>query len=81
MASSPPPLWPGYDEASDDDLLALLDSKVDAMKDEKDPTDERAVKDFAQAIASHEWLKQNKNEYRERLHARADKVRVGSWRP
>jgi hypothetical protein len=70
MPSSPPPLWPGYDEASDDDLLALLDSKVDAMEDEKDPTDERAVKDFAQAIASHE-----------RLHARADKVRVGSWRP
>jgi hypothetical protein len=39
------------------------------------------VKDFAQAIASHEWLKQNKDGYRERLHARADKVRVGSWRP
>jgi hypothetical protein len=35
MASSPPPLWPGYDEASDDDLLALLDSKVDAMRTRK----------------------------------------------
>jgi hypothetical protein len=84
MPSSPPSLWDGYDDASEDELLALLDRKVDALEDPDDPTDERAVKDFAQAIASHEWLKKNKLDgagYRERLHARADKVRVGSWRP
>ena len=35
----------------------LLDAKVDATLDPDDPTDERATRDFAQAVASHEWLK------------------------
>jgi hypothetical protein len=84
MPSTPPPLWDGYDDASEDDLLALLETKVDAALDEDDPTDERVVKEFAQAIASHEWIKANKLDgagHRARLHARADEIRVGSWRP
>jgi len=84
MPSTPPPLWDGYDDASEDDLLALLESKVDAALDESNATDERAAKDFAQAIASHEWIKREKlggTGHRPRLHARADEVRVGSWRP
>ena len=85
MAQTSPALWDGYDELSEDELLAMLDRKVDAALDADDPTvDERAAKDFAQAIASHEWLKKNKLDgagYHERLHARADRVRVGSWRP
>ena len=84
MPASPPPLWDGYDEAGEDQLVALLDGKVDKALDPDDPTvDERATRDFAQAIASHEWLKQKLGDsgYRPRLHARADDIRVGSWRP
>jgi pterin-4a-carbinolamine dehydratase len=84
MPTDPPPLWDGYDDASEDELLALLERKVDALFDEDDATDERATKDFAQAIASHEWLKENKLNgagHHPRLHARANEVRIGSWRP
>jgi hypothetical protein len=84
MPSNPPPLWDGYDDASEEDLLQQLEDKVDAALDEDNPLDERAAKDFAQAIASHEWIKKNKLDgagHRPRLHARADEVRVGSWRP
>ena len=83
---SVPPLWEGYDDNSEADLLAMLEAKVDATLDPDDPTDERATRDFAQAIASHEWLKR-KNEaadYHPSLHAEADRIRsadVGSWRP
>ena len=85
MPSASPPLWDGYDDADEDDLLALLERKVDAALDDDDPTvDERVAREFAQAIASHEWLKKNKLDgagHRPRLHARADEIRVGSWRP
>ena len=84
MPSTPPPLWDGYDEAGGDKLEALLDAKVEAAIDPDDPTvDEKVARDFAQAIASHEWLKQKLGDsgYRPKLHARADDIRVGSWRP
>jgi hypothetical protein len=85
MAETPAPLWDGYEKLEENDLLAMLERKVDSALDPDDPTvDERAAKDFAQAIASHEWLKKNRLSragYHERLHARADQVRVGSWRP
>ena len=85
MAETPAPLWDGYEKLEEHDLLAMLERKVDSALDPDDPTvDERAAKDFAQAIASHEWLKKNRLRgagYHERLHARADQVRVGSWRP
>lgn len=85
MSDSSAPLWPGYDDVDEDDLLALLEGKVDAALDpEVASVDERVTREFAQAIASHEWLKKNRlgsAGYRARLHARADQVRVGSWRP
>jgi len=84
MPASPPPLWDGYDDAGEDQLVALLDGKVHAALDPHDPTvDERVARELAQAIASHEWLKQKLGDsgYKPRLHARADDIRVGSWRP
>jgi hypothetical protein len=87
MPPTPPPLWDGYDDAGEDRLEALLDRKVDAALDDDDPTvDERVARDFAQAIASHEWLKRELGspDYHPRLHAEADRIRagdVGSWRP
>jgi hypothetical protein len=85
MPNTTAALWPGYEDASEDDLLGLLESKVDAALDENDTTvDKRLAKDFAQAIASYEWLKENKladGDHRSRLHARANEVRVESWRP
>jgi hypothetical protein len=87
MPPTPPPLWTGYDEAGEDDLQALLDRKVEAAIDPDDPTvDEVVARDFATAIASHEWLKQKLGapDYHPRLHAEADRIRsadVGSWRP
>ena len=87
MPSTPTPLWPGYDAAGEDQLLGLLNGRIDAALDDADASvDERATRDFAQAIASHEWLKR-KNEapdYHPTLHAEADRIRsadVGSWRP
>ena len=87
MPATPPPLWDGYDQAGEDALQALLDRKVEAAIDPDDPTvDERVVRDFAQAIASHEWLKEKlgADDYHPRLHAEADRIRradIGSWRP
>ena len=87
MPSTPPPLWNGYDEAGEDELESLLDRKVDAAIDPDDETvDEVVARDFAQAIASHEWLKQKLGDpsYHPRLHAEADRIRkadIGSWRP
>ena len=87
MPSTPPPLWNGYDEAGEDELEALLDRKVDAAVNPDDETvDERVARDFAQAIASHEWLKEKLGapDYHPRLHAEANRIRkadVGSWRP
>lgn len=85
MSNDVTPLWPGYDKASDDELLDLLESKIKAARDpNNDAVDVRLVREFAQAIASHEWLKQNKLDgagHNERLHARANEVRLSSWRP
>lgn len=87
MPATPPPLWDGYEKADQDQLEALLDRKVDAAIDPDDPTvDEVVARDFAQAIASHEWLKKKlgADDYHPRLHAEADRIRkadVGSWRP
>ena len=87
MPSTPPPLWNGYDEAAEDELEALLDRKVEAAIDPADPTvDEVVTRDFATAIASHEWLKKKlgADDYHPKLHAEADRIRkadIGSWRP
>ena len=87
MPTTPPPLWPGYDDADEDALEALLDERVDAAVDDADESvDEVAARDFARAIASHEWLKQKLGapDYHPRLHAEADRIRqadIGSWRP
>jgi|1186.fasta_scaffold326179_2 hypothetical protein len=84
MPSSPPPLWDGYDDADEDQLVALLERKATTALDSDDPTvDEKVSKDLAQAVASHEWLKQKlgADGYRPKLHALADDIRVGSWRP
>ena len=83
---SVPPLWEGYDDKSEDDLLSLLDAKVDATLDPDDPTDERATRDLAQAIASHEWLKRREDQssHHAELYAYARRLStedVGSWRP
>ena len=83
---SVPPLWEGYDDKSEDDLLALLDAKVDATLDPDDPTDERATRDFAQAVASHEWLKREAGDdsHHAEVFAYARRIKtaeVGSWRP
>lgn len=84
---STPPLWDGYDDAGQDQLLDLLNRKVDAAVDADDKTvDERVTRDLAQAIASHEWLKEKLGDpdYHPELHAEADRIRsadVGSWRP
>ena len=82
---SVPPLWEGYDDKSEADLLAMLEAKVDATLDPDDPTDERATRDFAQAVASHEWLKREKDgEHNAEVFAYARRIKtdeVGSWRP
>ena len=60
---SVPPLWEGYDDNSEQDLLGLLDAKVGAALDPADEyVDERVTRDFAPAIASHEWLKRRADE-------------------
>lgn len=84
MPASPPPLWNGYDDADDDDLLGLLEGKAAAALDDSDDSvDERLARDFAQAVASHEWLKRERGDggYRERVFEVANEIRVGSWRP
>jgi hypothetical protein len=82
-----PPLWEGYDDKSEQDLLDMLDAKVGAALDPADDTvDERVTRDFAQAIASHEWLKRRADDgsHHAGLYAYARRVStddVGSWRP
>jgi hypothetical protein len=83
---SVPPLWEGYDDNSEQDLLGILESKVDATLDPDDPTDERATRDFAQAVASHEWLKRREDDgsHQPEVYAYARRIatdEVGSWRP
>ena len=78
----PPPLWPGYDEADENDLLALLDRTDSAAND---PTTRRSTPRspprLATAVASHEALKQEQDpeNYRRRLHERGADRR--GWRP
>jgi hypothetical protein len=86
MPSTPTSLWDGYDDRSERDLIDLLNRKIEAAKDPDDPSvDEKAARDFAQAIASHEWLKRDRTgEHHAELYAHAKLVAtkdVGSWRP
>jgi hypothetical protein len=83
MPSTPPPLWPGYDETSEDDLLELLDGKDAAAADGDDPTVNTAVATaLATAVARHEAIKQEQDpdNYRRRVHERAASL-AGGWRP
>ena len=83
MPGTPPPLWRGYEEAAEDDLLALLDAHDKAANDRSDPTVNTAVASaLATAIARHEALKQDQDpdNYRPRLHERAAEI-AGGWRP
>jgi hypothetical protein len=84
MPATPPPLWHGYDDASDDDLVTLLEGKAAAAQDENDESvDEDVARGIATAVASHEALKQKLGDtsYRSRVHELANEIRVGSWRP
>ena len=83
---SVPPLWEGYADTSEQDLLGLLDDKVERALDDNDSTvDVRATRDLAQAIASHEWLKEREEGANHpELFAYARRVAKqdpGSWRP
>ena len=83
MPGTPPPLWPGYDAAAEDDLLALLDDTDQKASDPDDPTVDTAVAGaLATAIARHEELKkdQDPDNYRPRLHERATALSRG-WQP
>jgi hypothetical protein len=83
MPGTPPPLWHGYEEAAEDDLLALLDAHDNAANDRNDPTVNTAVASaLATAIARHEALKkdQDPGNYRPRLHERASAI-AGGWKP
>jgi hypothetical protein len=82
MPSTPPPLWPGYDSASEDDLLALIDGTDSAANDPADDTVHPDVAGgLATAIARHEELKrdQDPDNYRPRLHERASAI-AGGWK-
>jgi hypothetical protein len=83
MPATPPPLWPGYDSADEDDLLALLDAHDGAANDRTNPTVNTAIASaLATAIGRHEALKkeQDPDNYRPRLHERASAI-AGGWRP
>jgi hypothetical protein len=83
MPGTPPPLWPGYDDASDDDLLDLLERTDNAANDREDPTVNTAVASaLATAIARHEALKQEQDagNYRRAVHERASAI-AGGWKP
>lgn len=84
MTDNSAELWPGYEARKENELLELLEGKVAAAKDENNPAvDKRLTADFAQAIASYEWLKERKlapGEHRQRLQVRANAI-VESWRP
>ena len=58
MPSPPRPLWTGYDDADEDDLLELLDGTAAAADDPDDDTvDSNVSGALATAIASHEAIK------------------------
>jgi hypothetical protein len=84
MTSNHAELWPGYEQTEEQELLDLLEGKVAAAEDESNQAvDKRLAADFAQAIASYEWLKERNRapgEHRQRLQVRANAV-VESWRP
>jgi hypothetical protein len=83
LSRTPPPLWPGYDDASDDDLLDLLERTDNAANDREDPTVNTAVASaLATAIARHEALKQEQDagNYRRAVHERASAI-AGGWKP
>ena len=83
MPGTPPPLWPGYDTAAEDDLLALLEDTDKKASDRDDPTVNTAIASaLATAIARHEALKkdQDPDNYRPRLHQRASAI-AGGWQP
>jgi len=82
MPGTPPPLWPGYDTAKEDDLLDLLKGTDDAANSD-DPTVNTAVASaLATAIARHEALKKehDPDNYRPKLHQEAAAI-AGGWRP
>jgi hypothetical protein len=83
MPATPRPLWPGYDNTSEDDLLDLLDGTDSAANDPADETVNTAVAaSLATAIARHEAIKQkhDPDNYRPRVHERASAI-AGGWRP
>jgi len=83
MPGTPPPLWPGYDEASEQQLIELLDRTDNAANDRDDPTVNTAVASaLATAIARHEALKQEHDagNYRRAVHERASAI-AGGWKP
>ena len=83
MPGTPPPLWPGYDEASEQQLLDLLARTEKAANDRDDPTVNTAVASaLATAIARHEALKKEHDagNYRRGVHERASAV-AGGWQP
>jgi hypothetical protein len=82
MPGTPPPLWPGYDDHSDDELLDLLKT-TDQTANSDDPSVNTAVSTaLATAIARHEALKKEHapDRYRQRVHQEAAAI-AGSWRP
>jgi hypothetical protein len=82
MPATPRPPWNGYEDADEDDLLALLDGAESAANDPEDPTHKDVAGGIATAIASHEGTKKELGDksYRKRLHERASQI-AGSWRP
>ena len=83
MPATPPPLWPGYDNADEDDLLALLGNTEAAANDPADDTVRPNVAGgLATAIAEHEAIKKDldPDNYRPRLHERASAI-AGGWQP
>ncbi len=83
MAETPAPLWRGYDETSEQDLLALLDETETKANDAADDTVRpNVVGGLATAIAEHEAIKKDLDpgNYRSRLHERAAAI-AGSWKP
>jgi hypothetical protein len=82
MPSSPRPLWNGYDDADEDDLVALLDRTEKAANDPDDLTHKDVAGGLATAIAEHEATKQKLDDasYRPKLHDRAIEI-AKSWRP
>jgi hypothetical protein len=83
MPATPRPLWPGYDQTSDDDLLSLLDQTERAANDDGDDTVQPNVAGgLATAIATHEEIKKDLDpgNYRQAVHERASAI-AGGWKP